>query len=368
VKVLAEAGADLQIPLKDGRAPGFLAAQNGHGNVLRELGRAGVRLDTPGPGGITPWEAGDGRKHPDVIVALVELGYHAPPRKHVYDNAGDDDDPVPGLLKAGASPIFIAAATGNLAEVQRHVLAGEDVNRGLRGDSGVTPFTLACEYGHTAVVAFAIASGARLDTAKGGGYTPLYTASRKGYTEVVRLLVEHGADLEVRQIQGCTPLHVACERGHLHIVRVLVLAGANVNATREDTITPMWLAAQEGHTEIARMMIEHGANAHVHGGPKVLGMTPMHAAAGGGHIAFVEMLLELGANVDEPRTDGVTPIFCACDQGHVEMVRWLLAHGASATTKAGDFDPMLAAARGGHLEICNVLLAAGAKFPGRGSK
>lgn len=70
VRLLAEAGADTELPKFDGRTPLSVAAQGGHLEVVRCLCDLGVDLDKPQRTGATPLHAAACGGHADVVRFL----------------------------------------------------------------------------------------------------------------------------------------------------------------------------------------------------------------------------------------------------------------------------------------------------------
>ena len=118
----------------------------------------------------------------------------------------------------GATPLIMAATEGHLAMVRALVGAGASVDRPKK--DGATPLFMAAQFGHLAVVRALVEAGAGVDRAIDNGFTPLFKAAQKGHLEVVRALVEAGADKKV-ETQWGTPLAIAVSKGHLSVVKLL---------------------------------------------------------------------------------------------------------------------------------------------------
>ena len=71
--MLAELGADVNIPDKDCVTPVFIAAQNGHVDVISVLAELGADVNIPKNNGYTPLHFAALHGHTDTVRALIEL-------------------------------------------------------------------------------------------------------------------------------------------------------------------------------------------------------------------------------------------------------------------------------------------------------
>ena len=131
--------------------------------------------------------------------------------------------------KSGAEySIHVAVRLGNIEAVEKHLVAGADVNANGRWREG----------------------------------TPLRYAVRIGHKEIVELLIANGADVNAKKDDGVTPLHYAAEEGHKEIAELLIAKGADVNAKVESGpkqgLTPLDAANETNHTETAALLRKHG--------------------------------------------------------------------------------------------------------------
>lgn len=180
VRLLAEAGADVNARARWGDAPLSVAASCASTGVAAELIRRGARVNAKNDRGNTPLHT----------VAMVdERGF------------------------------------ARSVEFSR-VLLGAGANVHAIGVANVTPLHLAAGAGNGPVTALLVRSGAGLNVADADGETPLHHAARKGTMDSLKVLVESGADINPRTKEGKTPLGLADKRGDEKAKRYLEAHGA----------------------------------------------------------------------------------------------------------------------------------------------
>jgi cytohesin len=98
----------------------------------------------------------------------------------------------------GATPLFVAAHNGHVAEVRVLIVAGADVNKAT--DDGVMPLCMAAQFGHEVVVRALIKAGADVNAAGNNGATPLlvsttpaFNIAQGNHAAVVKMLKGAGA-------------------------------------------------------------------------------------------------------------------------------------------------------------------------------
>ncbi len=154
---------------------------------------------------------------------------------------------------AMAGPLGNAAKAGDIAEIERLLDEGADVN-----ESGLaTPLFYAIQYNHTDAVRLLIERGADVNKASTWG-TPIHGAAKRGAAEIVALLLEKGADPTVTAAEGITPLHSAAGSGSVKAVQYLLDHGADVNALTTLEKPPIHYAMRNGHEAVAQLLIDHG--------------------------------------------------------------------------------------------------------------
>ncbi|MBD1891287.1 ankyrin repeat domain-containing protein [Coleofasciculus sp. FACHB-SPT9] len=210
VKMLVEAGANINLKRKDGRTALMWAAMAGYADSTQALIEAGADLDARDDEGNTAMMLAEGYRHPKIVRLLKQAG------------ASEEGMNEIALIEA--------ASDGNAEQVRALIQAGADINRRMNS-------------------------------------TALCNAASRGHDEIVRMLIEAGADVNKRTSEGYFyPLLDAAYAGHLEIVRALVEAGADVNA--EGFCNPLEyaeLGIMEGHhkggqhAEVIELLKQAGA-------------------------------------------------------------------------------------------------------------
>ncbi len=214
--------------------------------------------------------------------------------------------------------LFDAVDEDDLADVRKHLAAGEDVN--VRHP--------------------------------GGGETPLHVAASWASPQMVELLLDEGADINARatiedeEITDATPLHLAVLENKRANIRLLLQRGADVRAGARiydpagegdgRDISALHMAASEGRTDLVRILLEADApiNATMSiwltdGSFELYHATPLHMAAFYGHANVVRLLLDHGANINARTRDGATPLALAEQTGEHVVMRLLRTRGGT---------------------------------------
>ena len=108
-------------------------------------------------------------------------------------------------MREGDTPLIVAVRQGRAADVAALLAGGADVNEVDDDDDGRTPLYVACEIGHTEVVA-ALLGDADVNQAAYDGMTSMCCACWKGHTEIVTQLLAANAEVNQADDEGFTPL------------------------------------------------------------------------------------------------------------------------------------------------------------------
>jgi uncharacterized protein len=153
-----------------------------------------------------------------------------------------------------------AASKGNVAEIQRLLKSGADVN--AQQADGATALQWAAYRGDAPLAELLLKAGAKPGLANHNGATPLWLAAAHGDAVVIKALLKGGADANESLPLGRRPLMLAARSGNVDAVRALLEHGADVNASEtERGTTALMQAADQGHADVLKELIRHGANA-----------------------------------------------------------------------------------------------------------
>ncbi|HEX2752033.1 MAG TPA: ankyrin repeat domain-containing protein, partial [Alphaproteobacteria bacterium] len=197
--------------------------------------------------------------------------------------------------KKGTQPLHLAAAHNSLAVVQtilfeRVAVFSADHNGDTclhhavkREDSDVAEYLLKTE-------AARMVNAVNLD-----GRSPLHVAAEKKNKKLLQIMVAAGGDVNLPDRKGFTPLHDAITSNDIKTVKLLIENGADISKpTAGMRVTPLILAIQQkGDREIVRLLLEHDASAKAADDE---GITPLMVAARNGDLPLMQVLLETGAD------------------------------------------------------------------------
>jgi ankyrin repeat protein len=338
----------------EGNRPLAMAASRGHLGVVTLLFQRGANVDAANLTGKTALHRAASKGQEGVVTFLLRQGAQANSRNDV-----------------GKTPLILASVKGSVGVVRvllQHVggealqetddkgrtalhwvayrgheavatlLLDQGAKATSRGASGETPFMLACQEGHLAVVGLflrhvgANIGGQALHHTDDKGTTPLHLAALRGHAELVAFLLGQGAQANSRDILGKTPLLYGCKSGHLGAVRVLALhmGEDGLKEKYAQGRTVLHYAARAGHEDVAALLVGLGAQANSR---DAISKTPLMWACEKGHLGVVRMLAQhMGEEgLNEQDANGRTVLHWAVEKGRDEAVKILLLAGADPT-------------------------------------
>jgi ankyrin repeat protein len=242
VRILAEAGADLNLADPERVSPLLLAVLNMRFDVAAYLIQKGanpnkwdwygrtplyiaVDVNTVPRGGRPDQPSLDETTSLQVIEMLLNAGATpnfqlkmAAPMRNIGNDRGLDR-----ILTIGTSPLLRAAKAMDVPAIRLLLQKGADPN--LANTAGITPTMAAAGHGS-------------VDADTRGIYTTEDTQQRS--IESLKLLIAAGGNINAKDAQrGLTPLHEAARWGWNDVVKFLVENGARLDAKDDRGMTPV---------------------------------------------------------------------------------------------------------------------------------
>ena len=124
------------------------------------------------------------------------------------------------------------------------------------------------------------------------GLTPLMTAIEKGLSlDLIQRLLAHGAAVAaVDDSEKRCALHFAAGRTHVDVMHVLLEAGANIDACDSGGFTALHVAVKKNRSGAVDFLLNRGADMHMVG--HLARRTALQMATNLGHQSIVELLLK----------------------------------------------------------------------------
>jgi ankyrin repeat protein len=206
------------------------AMSRDNSECVRILLEAGAELEARTRVGETALIRAAEREQLRVIRALIKAGADVNATTH-----------------AGVTALMWLAQSGHEMGIRTLIRAGASVN--VQDRDGWTPLMLAARAGARDTVDILIAENARINDVTVMGWTALLWAAYEGHLHVVEVLLTAGADVNFQSKAGQTALIRAAQRGHADVVQRLVDSGADFSVTVEGLDARGW-AELHGHGNV----------------------------------------------------------------------------------------------------------------------
>ncbi|MBW2703234.1 MAG: ankyrin repeat domain-containing protein [Deltaproteobacteria bacterium] len=257
MRVLLDAGADLDARTNEGRSALIIVARNSRWGrtpdtdameLLLEKGADPNAMDRRGETALSQILEGAEEKPGllDLAQKLLEKG---------VDLKAD-------TISKRYTYLGLCCARGKLNGVRWLLDAGADVKAPSLQKWRISPLHLAAQGGNVQVIDLLLARGAELDAVNLEGYTPLHRAAWYGESAAVRHLIAKGANLKARNKWGQTPLFSAVQGGDRETVAILARKKVGLNDAAEDGRKPIDVATEKGSKEIVKVLLRAGAKPH----------------------------------------------------------------------------------------------------------
>ncbi|XP_068755480.1 transient receptor potential cation channel subfamily A member 1-like isoform X1 [Montipora capricornis] len=263
----------------------------------------------------------------------------------------------------GQTPLHYACTGGYEKIVDSLLRHGAD-RQALTLVASASPLHLAAKTGNLSVVELLVLDGAEINYRDGKLRTPLHSAATFNNCRIVELLLDSGADPEAFDINGMTPYLLSVTHGSLDAVRLLLERGVNITATDAVMDSALHLAIQYRKPEMVKMLLEMDKD-HV-----LIKMkdnylrTACHLAAGLETSEILEILLgDVKVCVRERDIKDMIPLHIAAEAGSLDCVLALskLPEFVSLLNERDEraMSPLHLAASHGHTKTCELLISKG---------
>ncbi|CAL8264088.1 unnamed protein product [Arctogadus glacialis] len=221
----------------NGQTAVFMAAAEGHTDVVKLLATAGANLNVKDASGLTPLLAAVSNDKPATAMALIRKGGAV----HVTDASGQ-------------SCLHLASAQGS-SELVSMLLRFGVLN--LRNVKQKTALYLAAERGHHKCLEMLAAAGANVEI-QADESTPLLAATEAQSEPCVDALLKHGADPNVvsRTYWPQLAIHAAAMGDNVNILRRLAAVTRRELGSGEGEVSPVFVALEK--PEMLEVLLKEG--------------------------------------------------------------------------------------------------------------
>ncbi len=234
----------------DGISALHLATTTGNDKIVRMLVEAGCDVNAQASDGFTPIHLAAQNGAIEVAKILLEA------KCDVTNRAALDGC-------NGLTPLHLAVRSGNLGIVELLIEVQSDIDStaSVSDIDNVTMLHLAAVCGHAAITNVLLKAGCNPNRRTSAGSTALFLAVKEGNAEVVQALVAAGVDVTQSQsVTSASLLHMAVIGGSEEIVRVLIKAGCPVDeaaeSEEEGNITPLYLSVDLNKPSITKTLLD----------------------------------------------------------------------------------------------------------------
>lgn len=366
---------DLEITFRDGTTPLFAAANQGHVEIVKVLVEAGANVNARSLNNATPICFAAAKGFTEIVQILAKAGA------------------IVDTTVSGWTPLHFAVSKGHIETVEALLKASASVS--LPASNGHTPVAIAIQARNPKMLDCLLAVGHADPNGECKGWLPIHIATLAGTEECVKVLLHHGANINGQKADGVCALMIAAEKDMPSMIDLLLDADADMELVARNSATPLWMAMRKGNMDAVKALAKGGANTSSSVGgwpvlhmaaekneaevisvlldeavvdtelPNLEGNTPLHVACEAGSIDAARVLVDCPfVKIDAMNRRRATPLHIAAHFGHVDIVEMLIAKGAALESELeGGWTPALLAVEQNYDEVVQLLASAGAIVP-----
>ena len=249
VKVLVEAGAQVDVQNEEGQTPLHLACLYGCADIVRVLFLARATATISDKEDKAPIYLAAERGHTTIVEFLIDKF-----KASVFERSNE-----------GSTLMHIAAQNGHPATAT--ALFERGVPLLMPNKFGERSIHTAAKAGHTSVLKAVIKKGESVNALTGENMSALHIAVEHGQSRAVETLLGYGADVQMRGGKNDeTALHIAAridEAKGERCTKQLVKSGADPNAPMSDGRSAVHIAAAAGNLLVLRALLQNGGDAQM---------------------------------------------------------------------------------------------------------
>lgn len=325
VRVLLEAGVDVNCPLPPSSHPPAEAADQGQSEVTQDLLAEGAAPSLMDDSGDLPLHAAARDVHMPTVALLLESGADV--------NALNSKGEMAMVVLAKSVGSFFGSVSASrfkdsVSLMQQLLARGADTTA---RDCDLNRLSLewAVFQGHNSLVQLLLQRESLSVTRENLMIylTELYNAIWKEDGKAVKKLLGRKRSQRLETVSELLLVYIPAQAGYDGVVLNFLQSGAAIEAKTPNGETALYLAAERGHIATMELLLRRAANIESR---TISGETPLVCAARGGNNKAVKLLLDHGAHMDSTSVDTSTSIsaITGAVYGGSRTMRLLLEKGA----------------------------------------
>lgn len=205
--------------------------------------------------------------------------------------------------------LFRAVFHGDINKVKILLIYGADPNVLAGDDFSIKnkhyPIHIAAYKGFEPIVKLLLSSSAKVDIKAQDGSTPFLMACQQKHKAVMHLLLEANPSLvNDSDDAGETALIIAAGTGNRVLIELLLSKGADINKVTTRGASPLFIAVQQGYEDVARLLIDN--DAEIYCKRKLDDATALHMAVITNQLDMILLLICKGGDIASKNLEGVS--------------------------------------------------------------